>query len=327
MGMELIINTFGTALRVENGIFLVLHPDGKQPIHPEKIKSILISKGASISSDAALLAIENEIDVMFVDGTGKPSGRVWGIKYGSVSTIRRKQLDFLYSPKAVDWVKRLIIQKIDNQVGLLLALTTMEKNQEMIMQKAINKLNDYKEKIKKADALYLHDIAPGLRGWEGAASRAYFSTLSAFLPAEYKFDKRSQNPAMDIYNCLLNYAYGMLYGKVEGALIKAGIDPYAGVFHRDEYNRPALVYDVIELYRIWADYVVFNLCMQKVIDQDCYSVREDGAYWLENMGKRILIQSMNDYLDEVVNIKSMERSRSTHIDLQAYNLAQLFLKS
>lgn len=325
--MELILNTFGTALRVENGLFLVIHPDGKQPIDPSKLKSILISKGASISSDAALLAIEHEIDVMFVDGTGKPSGRLWGIRYGSVSTIRRRQLEFLYSPVAVKWVKNLIIHKIDNQTGMLLALSPQEEKMEKLTQNAINKLNDYKTKIKSADAPHLHDIAPGLRGWEGAASRVYFVLLAQFLPDDYKFEKRSQNPATDVFNCLLNYAYGMLYGKVEGALIKAGIDPYAGIYHRDDYNRPALAYDVIEVFRIWADYVVFNLCMQKVIDQDCYSIRDDGSYWLENMGKRILIQSMNDYMAEIINMKGMERTRATHIDLYAHQLAQMFLKS
>ncbi|MFW5892353.1 MAG: CRISPR-associated endonuclease Cas1 [Bacteroidota bacterium] len=325
--MELILNTFGTALRVENGLFLVIHPDGKQPIDPTKLKSILVSKGASISSDAALLAIENEIDVMFVDGTGKPSGRLWGIKFGSVSTIRRKQLEFLYSSLAVNWVKNLIIHKIDNQIGMTLALSPSEEKMEQMTQKAINKLTDYKTKISNASAPHLTDIAPGLRGWEGAASRVYFALLSQFLPDDFKFDKRSQNPATDVFNCLLNYAYGMLYGKVEGALIKAGIDPYIGVYHRDDYNRPALAYDVIEVFRIWADYVVFNLCRQKVIDQDCYSIRDDGSYWLENMGKRILIQSMNDYLDEIINIKGVERTRATHIDLYCSKLAQIFLKS
>ncbi len=325
--MELVLNTYGTALRVENGIFLVLHQDGKQSINPNKVKSILISKGASISSDAALLAIENEIDVMFVDRTGKPSGRLWGIRYGSVSTIRRKQLEFLYSGKAVKWVKDIIIQKIDNQIGLLLVLTPENDVQKNKTGRCINKLNDYKVKIHSTEAPFVHDIAPTLRGWEGAATRSYFSILSEFLPGKYKFEKRSQNPAMDVFNCLLNYSYGMLYGKVEGALIKAGIDPYAGIFHRDDYNRPALAFDVIEVFRIWADYVVFNLCIQKVIDQDCYSIRDDGSYWLENMGKRILIQSMNDYLAEVINIKGKERSRGTHIDLYAQQLAQIFLKS
>ncbi len=324
--MELVLNTFGTSLQVEDGLFLVKHKEGKQTIDPKSIKSILISKGAKISSDAALLAIANEIDVLFVDATGKPGGRLWSIKYGSISEIRRAQLEFLYSPKAVKWVKNLLKTKIDNQIGLLLTLDAESDLQKNIREKNLNRLRDYLVKLEGIDAPFVSDIAPTLRGWEGAASRAYFETINQYLPQEYQFQERTQHPAYDVFNCLLNYAYGILYGKVEGALIKAGIDPYAGVFHRDDYNRPALVYDVIELYRIWADYVVISLCCQRVIDADCYSVKDDGSFWLENMGKRILIQSMNDYLDEVVNIKGVSRSRQNHIELFAHNLAQTFLK-
>ena len=102
---------------------------------------------------------------------------------------------------------------------------------------------------------------------------------------------------------LLNYGYGVLYGKIEGALIKAGIDPYIGILHRDDYNRPVLVYDVIELYRIWVDYVVYSLVVQQVVTDEYYSVREDGSYWLESLGRRVLIQSLNDYLDEIITVK------------------------
>lgn len=58
--MDLILNTFGTSLQKENDNFLIVHPDGKQTVSPEKIRSISISKGALISSDAALLAVKPE---------------------------------------------------------------------------------------------------------------------------------------------------------------------------------------------------------------------------------------------------------------------------
>jgi CRISPR-associated protein Cas1 len=145
-----------------------------------------------------------------------------------------------------------------------------------------------------------------------------------FIPEEYRFENRSQHPALDITNAFLNYGYGILYGKIEGALIKAGIDPYVGILHRDDYNRPVLVYDVIELYRVWVDYVVYSLVAQRVVTDEYYSVREDGSYWLEGLGRRILIQSLNDYLEEVVTIKSVSRSRLTQLQLYAQNLAQRF---
>lgn len=123
---------------------------------------------------------------------------------------------------------------------------------------------------------------------------------------------------------MLNYGYGLLYGKIESALIKAGIDPYIGVMHRDDYNRPVLVYDVIEIYRVWIDYVVVQLLSQRVITDEHYSVRSDGSYWMEALGRRILIQSVNDYLDEVIDVDGLSRSRLTQISLYAQRLAQKF---
>jgi CRISPR-associated protein Cas1 len=60
----------------------------------------------------------------------------------------------------------------------------------------------------------------------------------------------------------------MLYGHCESALIHAGLDPFIGIMHRDEYNRPVLVYDFIEQFRHWADYVVCHLCLQEVVCEE-----------------------------------------------------------
>ena len=323
--MELILNTFGTTLIKKDDNFLIIHNDGKQLIHPKKLKTIQISRGAKISSDAVLLAIENEVDVLFIDGVGRPKGRVWSVKYGSVSTIRRKQLDFTLSKQAIEWIKDIIVYKINNQSALLLSVIPDNYEQEKQLEKKINKLNDYITKIKSKKGETISEIAASLRGWEGAASKLYFGVISELIPNEYIFNNRSQHPATDIFNALLNYGYGLLYGKIEGALIKAGIDPYVGVLHREDYNRPVLVFDIIEKYRVWVDYVVINLVNQKVINEDCYSVRPDSSVWLEGLGKRILIQSINDYLDEIVNIIGLERTRTNHIIIDAQKLATMFL--
>lgn len=116
----------------------------------------------------------------------------------------------------------------------------------------------------------------------------------------------------------------MLYSRIEGALIRAGIDPYIGILHMDDYCRPVLVFDVIELYRTWADRVVYTLLSQELETDDLCSVREDGAFWLESLGRRILSQSVNDYLDEVVTENGVKRSRRTSIELYAQALAQKF---
>lgn len=323
--MHIILNSFGASIRKENGLFEVTTSDGKQSIGPNDVSSISISKGARISSDAVLLAIENEIDVLFIDQTGNPAGRVWSVKYGSISMIRRKQLEFLYSDAATKWVKEIIIEKMNNQVALLLALkSNMDEVGKRKIAAAINSIEDHKQKLRKAEADFLSELAPSIRGWEGAASRRYFEAISFCLPDNYKFEKRSRQPALDKFNAMLNYGYGMLYGKIEGALIKAGLDPYTGIFHRDDYNRPALVFDVIEKYRIWIDYVVFQLCAQEAMTDECFT-QENGAFLLDGLGKRILIQSVNDYLSEIINIRGIDRSRAEHINLFAHRLATFFM--
>ncbi len=322
--MHIVLNSFGASIRKENGLFAISTAEGKQLLPPRDIRTITVSKGARVSSDAVLLAIEHEIDVLFVDGLGNPLGRVWSIKYGSVSDIRRQQLEFLYSPRSVDWVKGLVREKINHQIAMLLSLQgDQEENTNRRIAKVINSMEDYKKKIGQLDGETVSDIAPSVRGWEGASSNRYFQTISLCLPSDYQFDKRSRMPAMDRFNCMLNYGYGILYGKVEGALIKAGIDPYAGIFHRDDYNRPALVFDVIEKYRVWVDYVIIQLCRQDAMIEECFR-QEGNGLLLDGLGKRIVIQSVNDYLAEVILLNSLERSRATHIQLQAHQLATYF---
>lgn len=320
--MDLILNTFGTSLNKENDAFVIHHKDGKQRIPPNGLKSIQISRGAQITSDAVLLAIEKEVEILFLDNSGNPVGRVWSSKYGSVSTIRKGQLNFTFSTEAVKWIKKVICEKIENQQALLMTFKTENAEQENVVKKAIQRLEDYRMKVDALQGDIVPDIAAPIRGWEGVSSKIYFNALNIFIPEQYRFQERSQHPAYDITNAMLNYGYGLLYGKIEGALIKSGIDPYIGVLHRDDYNRPVLVYDIIERYRIWVDYVVYSLIAQSIITPDLYSVREDGSYWLEGLGRRIIIQSMNDYLEEPIVIKGTPRSRYNHIALYAQELAQ-----
>lgn len=322
--MELVINNFGTSLSRDNNGFLIINTDGKQHIPTVGITSIQIGRGAQITSDAVLLAVENEIEILFVDKGGNVMARVWSPKYGSVSTIRKGQLSFTFSKDAVKWIKHVIMRKIENQQAMLLMMSADNPQIQTTVDKAINRLEDYRTKITSLQGEIVSDISPTLRGWEGIASKIYFDTLNLFIPDEYKFDRRSQHPAMNVANALLNYGYGLLYGKIEGALIKAGIDPYVGVMHRDDYNRPVLVYDVIELYRVWIDYVVVALLSQYAITDEHYSVKSDGSHWLEPLGRRILIQSVNDFLEEVVDNNGVQRSRLTQIGLYAQNLAQQF---
>ncbi len=82
--------------------------------------SIQISRGAQITSDAVLLAVENEIEVLFNNRTGKPMACIWSPKYRPVATIRKGQLAFTFSPNAVGWIKEVLCKKTENQQTMLM---------------------------------------------------------------------------------------------------------------------------------------------------------------------------------------------------------------
>ena len=120
--MELVLNTYGTSLNRDNEGFVIATSEGRQRIPAEGISSIQISKGAQITSDAVMLAVEREIEVLFMDRSGNVIGRIWSPKYGSISTIRKGQLNFSLSHEAITWIKDVIRQKIENQQALLLTM-------------------------------------------------------------------------------------------------------------------------------------------------------------------------------------------------------------
>ena len=69
---------------------------------------------------------------------------------------------------------------------------------------------------------------------------------------------------------MLNYSYGILYSSVEKSCILAGLDPYIGIMHTDNYNKVALVYDLIEMYRVYMDELVFKLFTTKKIRDEYF---------------------------------------------------------
>ena len=48
---------------------------------------------------------------------------------------------------------------------------------------------------------------------------------------------------------MLNYGYGILYSQVWGAVVTAGLEPFAGFLHVDRAGKPSLILDLVEEFR------------------------------------------------------------------------------
>lgn len=325
---QIIINSKGASLSKTNGLFEVRLQDGnKQSFHPDKVKSFWLSAGVSITTDAMLLALEYDIAVIITDNFGNPKGSLWNNQFGSIATIRKNQYAFTLSKEGKEWIKATILQKVNHQVNFLqqIRYSNIPDDKAIVeLEKMIIHIQNVLVSINFFQAHEVENWKDVLRGWEGSVSRFYFQGLAACLSPLFRFEGRSR-PARDMFNCMLNYGYGVLYGKVESALIGAGIDASLGILHADEYNKPVFSYDFIEPYRIWVDTVVFRLCFSQQINYLCFD-RKEKSLWLNHTGKKIVITALNTYWEEVINHRNRQRSRNRHLQLDAHELAQYLLK-
>lgn len=330
--MQLHINTYGTYVHIKDELFEIRIPEKeskqyqKKHFSAKKVSSILLTKGTAISSNAVFLALHHNIDILFVEYDGKPAGRVWHSKLGSTTKIRKKQLEASLNYIAVDWVKSWIIQKLENQANFLTDLKKHRAPKRDFLDLQIEKIQNQAIKISDLKAEQINEISENIRGLEGTSGRIYFSTLSALLSSEYQFKGRSSRPATDQFNAFLNYGFGMLYGKVEKALIIAGIDPYLGFMHRDDYNQMSMVYDFIEPYRINVEKTVFKLFSAKRVNQSHTDPITNGVS-LNQEGKRLLVENFNQYFEED-NHRYLGRNqtRSNALQMDAHRFANSLLK-
>jgi CRISPR-associated protein Cas1 len=328
--MQLVINTYGTYLHIKDELFEVrIKKDGivqKHHFASQKVKSILLSKGAAISTDAIILAVKNNIDILVFEYDGTPIGRFWHSRPGSTSRIRKKQLEASLNEIGVKWVKNWLETKIDNQSGFLARLKKNRVGKASMLEEKIESIKGLKKKIAGLEATEISEIDDRMRGLEGTAGRIYFQTLSELLSERYKFSGWSFRPAKDPYNAFLNYAYGILYSRVEKTLTIAGLDPFVGFMHRDDYNTKSLVFDFIEPYRIIADEVVFKLfSAKKVNDNHCDKITK--GYSLNAEGKNLLVQHFFKFFDEdKIRYKNRNQTRSNAMQLEAHHFANQLIK-
>ena len=331
--MDLYLNRYGTYLHSKDQMFEVRVPTENKEIHKHhlaahKVKRIIMTTSAALSTDAIVLALKNNIDIVFSDRTGFPLGRVWHCKLGSTTKIRKAQLEASLNAVGVHWTIDWLTSKLGNQMDMLRKLKKNRAKHTHYLEEKILKIEGLQLAIQQfASAEKVDSIADQLRGLEGTAGRLYFEALSHLIPEFYRFKGRSFRPAQDAFNAFLNYAYGVLYSKIEKSLIIAGLDPFMGFLHRDDYNYKSLVYDFIEPYRAYCDEVVFKLFSAKRVNKGHLDELTNGVS-LNKEGKVLLLERLTKFLEEdKIKYKGRHQTRVNVIQLDAHRFANELLEN
>lgn len=322
--MQLIINTYGSYLRKRENCFIIKKEEGEFEVSAKKVESILITTSAYLSTDALKLAMDNNIDVVFLDGYGNPYGRVWHSKLGSTALIRRRQLEYAESPKGLALTREWIEAKITNQIELLQKLSHSRPAKNSLIASHIEELQQIRIRIKTIKGP-LEEARSNLMGLEGVAGRNYFSALSLIMPERYRFKGRSRSPARDEFNCMLNYGYGVLYSMVEKGCIIAGLDPYVGFLHTDNYNKKSLVFDIIEMFRILAEQTVVYLFSQRKVKKEQFDKFKNGLS-LNEQGKRVLIEELDRTFEKTVRYRGRNIKNRNIIQFECHRIANDLIK-
>jgi CRISP-associated protein Cas1 len=317
--MQLVLDTAGLSLTKKRQSFLITLENGEsKTFSPNKITSIAITANVNLSADAVRLAVKNQIPILFFDKIGKAEARLWSPYFESIATLRRQQVRFSESPQATQWIIDVFHLKTQHQIQNLQYLHNRKEAQRVDLARAIQQMETYVKQFEKYNNLKISEVRNNLMGIEGNLAKVYFQAISPCLPLLYQYEKRSRQPAEDMFNASLNYFYGMLYTIVEGALFAAGLDPHLGILHADEYHKPVLAFDLIEVFRPWLDSMLIDLCLREELLKSYFSANQHGVFFNKS-GKAVLIPHFNAWLRETKRFQERDTTIRQHI----YNTAGL----
>lgn len=156
-------------------------------------------------------------------------------------------------------------------------------------------------------------------GFEGHAAASYWRQLIGILPAKLGFSGRVTKTGKDKVNQCLNYVYGILYGEVWRAVVKAGLDPYFGVVHSSVRDQGSLVFDLIEEFRVhFADRTVIGILGRGFQPE----LNKQG--FLKTKTRRRLAVSFSKRWFKNVDWRSHSLSPAGILEKQTDSLAKLF---
>jgi CRISPR-associated protein Cas1 len=112
---------------------------------------------------------------------------------------------------------------------------------------------------------------------------------------------------------------------VEKACIIAGLDPYAGFLYTDSYNKMSLVFDIIEMFRIYIDETVVYLFTRRMVKDEFFELLEQGM-GLSKDGKASLIEAINKSLDETILYRGRNVKTRNTIQMECHRIANSLIR-
>jgi CRISP-associated protein Cas1 len=259
----------GSYLRREGEALNVIK-DGRtvDSIPADGLKKLILVGYVSLSGAVLDFLIRKRVETAFVTPSGRFLARLAIDEHRHVA-LRSAQYLNLHDPAfTLKTAAILVMGKITNMANLLLIRARQQKDEAL--HGAAARMKAMEKHVTTAQTLEV------LRGYEGAASRIYFSVFKNLIQNPlFSFAGRNKRPPLDPVNALLSFVYTLLTHEVLSAIKVAGLDPYLGSLHDIEYGRPSLACDLVEEYRCFlGDRMVLTLINRRAISPDDFIYRQ-----------------------------------------------------
>lgn len=257
-GSPLFITTYTQNLKADTKGVELLTQGLKQSFKWKEISQIVIIGKPSFNQDFIFNAMYNQVDLIYLS--------IWGDIKGVNHILTPiddsfHDLQRVYKEKEffkLNFVKQVTEGKLRSSVFLL--------NKYNIRDPFFNELI---LKINKSDNI------DTIRGYEGAATKKYFSYIKE-LVKPFEFSGRSYHPPKDNVNALLSLGYTFLFNRFSALLRTEKINPYLGLYHKNHGNHVTLASDLMEPFRFISDYITIELIKDGKITEGDFKTKWIG---------------------------------------------------
>ncbi|BDV02176.1 MAG: CRISPR-associated endonuclease Cas1 [Candidatus Hepatoplasma vulgare] len=219
-------------IKIKNNSLIIRGMENEEniPIYLDDIGIIIIDNYKTNITIQTLIELTNRnIPLMINNLSHDPVGLLLAL-HGHHKPLQNFNLQLELNQREKDKFQQQIIkQKIENQKILMQYLGSSKIN--------IEKMDNYHNDVIQGDK----------RNRESSAARLYF--ISLFGSGFIRFQDNAINKSM-------NYGYKVLASKISSAIVKAGLHPSLGFFHKTANNYFNLTYDLIEPYRPLLDFII-----------------------------------------------------------------------
>jgi CRISPR-associated protein Cas1 len=242
MGSVYIFSDYGKLGKKEESLCFTSYDGMEMRIFLHRTDRIIITGAVEMSSAAFRMLMKHKIDTIFLSKNGKFNGKI-EFQEGRNVFLRKRQYQILDNEAVGRTLAASIIHgKIQNQINFM---------QRIGRKKNVNSIDAAIAGAKKClDDLNTANTMESLRGYEGYASRLFFSVLKQNISPDWaRFAGRSMHPPKDEVNAVLSFIYTLLLYRVDSYVEMVGLDPYVGYLHTLSYGKRALTFDLMEEYR------------------------------------------------------------------------------